>query len=582
VNPSTVQALVMVDELLRCGVTDAVVAPGARSTPLALALAEAEARGDLRLHVRLDERSAGYLALGLGKASGIPAVVVTTSGTAAVNLLPAIVEADHSAVPLIALTADRPPRLRGVGANQSIEQVALFSGRTRDEIDMAVATDKPGQVAYWRSTVARAVARCTDAMLPGPVSVNVPFDTPLVPDLSSDGWVEELAGRPDGRPWTADARLVAGMSTPLDDVLGALLDSAVVPAHGVIIVGDHSEADSVDLIDDLGDALGWPVIAEPSGNAGGCATALSHGPLLCADAGFMESHVPNIVITVGRVGLHRSVLTMVAAADLHIAVDSRPDWSDPTRSADLVVASVPLPPEAAHYDEQWLADWQRADVLAAAAVETVMSAEGDRLSGVSVARITAQSVPESGLLFLAASSVVRHVSTFAATSIRDGSVLGNRGTSGIDGTLSTAWGSAIAHESMGGGAAIALVGDQAFWYDSNALLVPKQEERPNLTIVVSDNDGGGIFSTLEQGHLDHEEHFERVFGVPLGIDIEAFANSVGVPVQVVSDAGALTAALESAVGDGVSIIVARVMDRAEEAALVETVSIAVASALSHQ
>lgn len=572
----------MVDEFLRCGVTDAVVCPGARSTPLALALAEAEARGDLRLHVRLDERTAGYLALGLGKASGIPAIVVTTSGTAAVNLLPAVIEADHSAVPLIAVTADRPPRLRGVGANQSIEQVALFSGRTRDEVDMAVATDRPGQVAYWRSTVARSVARSTDALLPGPVAINVPFDAPLVPDLQSDGWVEELAGRPEGRPWTADARLVAGMSTPLDDVLSALLDDTVVPAHGVIVVGDHSDAESVDLIDDLGDALGWPVIAEPSGNAGGCATALSHGPLLAADPGFVSSHVPDIVITVGRVGLHRSVISLISAARLHIAVDARPDWSDPARSADLVVASVPLPPEAAQYDEQWLADWQRADVLAAAAVETVMSAEGDRLSGVSVARITAQSVPASGLLFLAASSVVRHVSTFAATSVRDGSVLGNRGTSGIDGCLSTAWGSAVAHEAMGGGAAIALVGDQAFWYDSNALLVPEQEERPNLTIVVSDNDGGGIFSTLEQGHLDHDEHFERVFGVPLGVDIETFAASVGVQVDVVGDVQGLTSTLASAVGDGVRIIVAKVMDRAEEAALLETVSIAVASALLDQ
>lgn len=581
-NPSTAQALVMVDEFLRCGITDAVICPGARSTPLALALAEAEARGDVRLHVRLDERSAGYLALGLGKASGVPAIVVTTSGTAAVNLLPAIVEADHSAVPFIAVTADRPPRLRGVGANQSIEQVAIFSGRTRDEVDMSVATSEPGQVAYWRSTIARSVARSTDALLPGPVSINVPFDTPLVPDLQSEGWVEELSGRSDGRPWTADARLVAGMSTPLDDVLNALLDNIVVPAHGVIIVGDHSDAESIDLIDDLGDALGWPVISEPSGNAGGCATALSHGPLLAADAGFSSTHVPDLVITVGRVGLHRSVLALISAAQLHIAVDARPDWSDPTRSADLVVASVPLPPEAAEYDEQWLADWQLADVLAAAAVETVMSAEGDRLSGVSVARITAQSVPTSGLLFLAASSVVRHVSTFAATSIRDGSVLGNRGTSGIDGCMSTAWGSAIAHESMGGSSSIALVGDQAFWYDSNALLVPAQEERPRLTYVVSDNDGGGIFSSLEQGHLDHEEHFERVFGVPLGVDIAAFAQSVGIPVVVVSDGPALTVALESAIGDGVRIIVAKVMDRAEEAALLETVSLAVASALSPQ
>ena len=366
-NPSTAQATVMVDEFLRCGVTDAVLAPGSRSTPLAMALAAAEARGEIVLHVRLDERSAGYLAVGIAKVTGVPAIVVTTSGTAAVNLHPAIVEADQSAVPLIAVTADRPPQLRGIGANQTIRQTTVFGGDVRLAVDMATATEQPGLVRYWRSTVARVVAASTDAVRPGPVHLNVPFADPLVPDGDID-WVESLDGRPDGRPWTADSRLVAGMSTPLDDVLDALLDDERVPARGIVVLGDHDETDSIELADELADALGWPVIAEPSGNGAGCTTALSHGPLLLADAAFADDHIPEIVLTIGSVGLNRSVLHMIGRAGLHVAIDSRPEWSDPTRTADVVLASVPLAPGEAEVDESWLESWQRADVLAAAAV----------------------------------------------------------------------------------------------------------------------------------------------------------------------------------------------------------------------
>jgi 2-succinyl-5-enolpyruvyl-6-hydroxy-3-cyclohexene-1-carboxylate synthase len=222
VNPSTAQATVMVDEFLRCGVTDAVLAPGSRSTPLAMALAAAEERGEITLHVRLDERSAGYLAVGIAKVTGVPPIIVTTSGTAAVNLHPALVEAEQSSIPLIAVTADRPPQLRGVGANQTIRQAGVFGGDVRLAVDMATATDAPtGQVRYWRSTVARVVAASTDAVRPGPVHLNVPFAEPLAPDGDGD-WPEDLDGRPDSRPWTADARLVAGMSTTtiIDKILG--------------------------------------------------------------------------------------------------------------------------------------------------------------------------------------------------------------------------------------------------------------------------------------------------------------------------------------------------------------------------
>jgi 2-succinyl-5-enolpyruvyl-6-hydroxy-3-cyclohexene-1-carboxylate synthase len=579
VNPSTAEAMVLVDELLRCGVTDVVLAPGSRSTPLALALAAAETRGDLTLHVRLDERSAGYTALGIGKVTGVPAVVLTTSGTAAVNLHPSIVEADESGVPMLVVTADRPPRLRDAGANQTIRQATTFGSDVRISIDLAPAVREPGQVRYWRSTVARAVAMATDALRPGPVHLNVPFDDPLVPDGDLE-WPEDLDGRPDGRPWTADARLVAGMSTPLDDVLGALLDDVVVPARGVIVLGDHQDADAVALVDDLADALGWPVISEPSGNGAGCSTALSHATLLLEDDGFAEMHIPDLVLTVGRVGLNRSVLRMVSRAGLHVAVDSRPMWSDPTRSADLVVASVPLPPVEAEVDEEWLESWQRADVLAAAAVETALFAADDSLTGMHVARVVATLVPDGGLLFVGPSWPVRHVGSFAANTVQEAAVLGNRGTSGIDGCVSTSWGAAAALQRNGGAGAIALMGDQTFLYDANGLLVPAEEERPDLVIVVVDNDGGGIFSTLEQRNAVEPPVFERVFGNPLGVDIPAIARALGVQAVVVDTAPALQSALEDALGlGGVRIVVARTVERAQEAEILAEVQRAVHSAL---
>ena len=569
----------MVDEFVRCGVTDAVLSPGSRSTPLAIALAQAEARGELTLHVRLDERTAGYLAIGIAKVTGVPAIVVTTSGTAAVNLHPAIVEADQAGIPMIAITADRPPQLRGVGANQTIGQPGLFGPAVRLSLDMATAEEREGFVRYWRSTVARVIAASTDAVHPGPVHVNVPFAEPLVPGAGGE-WIEDLDGRPDGRPWTADARLVAGMSTPLDDVLDALLDDHKVPARGIVVIGDHDGTEAVELADELSDALGWPVIAEPSGNGAGCTTALSHGPLLLADAAFAEAHVPDVVVTIGRVGLNRSVLRMIGRAGLHVAVDSRPEWSDPTRTADVVVASVPLPPTEAYDDPAWLEAWQRADVLAAAAPETALFAADDSLTGMHVARITATAVPDGGLLFIGASWPVRHVGSFAANTVQEAIIMGNRGTSGIDGCLSTAWGAAGALQRNGGAGALALVGDHTFLYDSNALLAPADEERPDLVIVVSDNDGGGIFSSLEQGAPEHADSFERVFGIPLGIDIPALCESAGISAAVASTSAELTAAIDDAVGlGGVRVVVARTCPRDREATILVNVQRAVGEAL---
>lgn len=580
-EPSIAQALVMVDELIRCGITDAVLGVGSRSAPLALACAAAEERGELRVHVRVDERVAGFVALGIGKVTGVPAAVITTSGTAVANLLPAVVEAHEARVPLVVITADRPARLRQVGANQAIDQSNIFAGFTRLTTDMDTARETPEMNRYWRSTVSRVVARATDSIDPGPVHLNVPFDAPLVSGALLEPLPQTLEGRPDGRPWTADARLVAGMSIPLDEALALVDEAATVPARGLIVVGDHDDDDAVDLIDELGDALGWPVISEPSGRSSGAQTGLAHGPLVCADPSFMADHIPDLVITVGRVGLYRSLTAVIARARMHVAVDTRSTWSDPTRSADLVVASVPMPPADASSEPAWWSDWERADLLAAAAVETVLGSHVGAPTGMQVARVVADVVPEDGQLFLGSSSVVRHVGSFAGRSLNGVSVLGNRGTSGIDGCVSTAWGAALAEQAIGGGPAIALVGDQAFWYDSNALAVPSGEQRPDLVIVVADNDGAGIFSTLEQGDSTFDDHFERVFGVPLGIRLAELSSAYGVPVTTVDSLDALRAGLDERLGDGVHVIVIPTCDRRVEANTLVSIRDAVRQAIGN-
>ena len=580
-EPPIAQALVMVDELIRCGVTDVVLGVGSRSAPLALAVAAAEERGELRVHVRVDERVAGFLALGIGKATGVPAAVITTSGTAVANLLPAVIEAHESRVPLVVITADRPPRLRQVGANQTIDQPGIFAGFVRAGTDMDTAHESPELNRYWRSTVSRIVARATDSIDPGPVHLNAPFDAPLVAPELIQPLPPSLAGRPEGRPWTADARLVAGMSIPLDEALALLDENASVPPCGLIVVGDHDDDDSIDLIDELADALGWPVISEPSGRASGSQTGLAHGPLVCADESFVNEHTPDLVITVGRVGLFRSLASIVNRSRMHVAVDTRAAWSDPTRSADLVLASVPLPPASAPSDDTWWADWQRADVMAAAAVETVLGSHRGAPTGMQVARVVADAVPEDGQLFLGSSSVVRHVGTFAGRSLNGVSVLGNRGTSGIDGCVSTAWGAAVGEQSIGGGPSIALVGDQRFWYDSNALAVPEAEDRPDLVVVVADNDGAGIFSTLEQADGAFEQYFERTFGIALGIRLAELTTAYGAEVQVVDNLEALRGAIEKGLGDGVHVIVARTCDRATEAATLRSIHDAVRQAIGN-
>ena len=546
-NPSTALARVLVDELSRCGVREAVIAPGSRSAPLAFALHAADAAGRLRLHVRIDERSAGFLALGLAKASGRPAVVVTTSGTAAANLHPAVLEAAHAGVPLLALTADRPPELRGVGANQTVDQLGLFGSAARF-VELGAPETRVGQNAYWRSAVCRAVAAG------GPVQLNLALREPLVPAAGED-WPEPLAGRAGGRPWTEV--VPPAPAGPVADDL---------PARTVVVLGDAPAAETAAAVA-LAEARGWPVVAEPSARLASGPGVLPGGDLLLR-GGFPAAHRPDRVLAVGRPTLSRAVARLLASAPLDV-VAAGPTWTDPAHHATRVLPAVPTAPRpyaasagpdpavlagpAGHgtvaardcglgseQDDGWLATWRAAAAAARTRVDGLLDKAG--LSEPGVAAAVLDAVPAGGLLVCGSSKPVRDL--FLAGPRAGVTVLANRGVAGIDGTVSTAVGAALA----GAGPAYALLGDLTFLHDANGLVIGPGEPRPDLTIVVVNNDGGAIFGLLEQGAAEHGPAFERVFGTPHGVDLAALCAATGTPHQRVRTRAELTAALAPPAG----------------------------------
>lgn len=548
-------ARAVVEELLAAGMTDVVVCPGSRSAPLALTLADAERRGFVRMHVRIDERSGAYLALGLAKISGRPVAVVTTSGTAAVNLHPAIVEAAYSGLPLVAITADRPGAVRGSGANQTIDQRGLYGVDVVDGVDLTTVSE-----ADLRATVTALID--ASVSLHGPVHLNVPLAEPLVgPGEHGIGAV------------TVRSTPNSPAASPVS--LESLLPSGVNAARGILIAGDFDDEQMRQALGRLADVMGWPIISEPSGNLSGHPQALQHGPLVLSSF-TATREVPDVVMTVGRIGLHRPEIELLRTARVHIAVDVPPRLGrvDPAQTAHIVVDAVPEPRGGS--DPEWLRAWRAADDRAARALDS--AAGSGSFTGVDVARIVAQHAGADDLLVIGASFPVRHVSAYGGA-LR-AHCIGNRGTAGIDGVISTAWGAALAHADQHPlGMTYALVGDLTALYDRNGLLAGPSEQLPRLTYIVVDNDGGGIFSTLEQGAPAFAEDFERVFGTPHAGDLVALLAAPRVRIEAVASTMELREAL-TAPSTGVRVVVARCASRGEESAHVSRMNAAVIEALT--
>lgn len=535
-NQSTLTARAIVEWAINYGATDVVIAPGSRSAPLSYAFAQAQAAGDIRVHVRIDERDAGFLALGLAKAAGKPVPVVVTSGTAVANLVPAVVEAFYSGVELVVISADRPAAQRQRRSPQTIAQSEMFGTYVR-KLDLAVAAD-----------VAKEISLLNSNGHTKPLHINVQFEMPLMPEVGD--WKPQVARR---------------IAAPREDSA----ESCSVPSRGLIIAGDINDQKSVEQISQLAIKLGWPIIWEPTANVHKAPNAIAHGVLLLA-----SMQTPECIVTVGAVGLSRVVMAALKNTAQHLVIHLPSDGEevpDPAGTARKVFHSIPLLNNSV--DTNWLLEWKVAEEKAGNVVREVLSSK--ILTGPRVAIDVWNHADVSTQLFIAASWPVRHVEAYAPT--RTGlRTLGNRGANGIDGLISTAWGAALTQQSR----TYLLIGDIAFLHDIAGLNVSDQDIKPNLTIVVSDNDGSGIFGQLEQGAPEYAEHYERVFGTPHGKDLWVIAESFGIPAQRVTTTDELQRALLNTDKiPGVHVIVCTTGSRIDETNLIKKIATQVASEL---
>ena len=583
-RPQDVQATfaaTLVDEWARAGVTEAVVCPGSRSTPLALAIAA----GDLAMHVHQDERSAAFLALGLGLATGRPAVVVVTSGTAATELHPAVVEAHQAGVPMIVCTADRPPELQDVGGPQVIDQVHLYGRAVRWFAEPGVPS--ADSAARWRPLAARAVAEATGTH-PGPVHLNLAFREPLVGEAGP-----LPLPRPGGGAWTVVATAAEGGSIGPASVL-----SELAGRRGVIVAGAGSG--DGDAVHALAESLGWPVLAEPRAPAWRPAPAtVAHLDAVLRSDRARAQLRPEVVLRLGPPPASRVVNEWLAASGAEEVVVAGASWSDPPATATTIVrapapgavsawaASLAAVASAESADDgglrpappAWRAAWRAASDAAEATVAAHLAAGAagpDEPAGPSepaVARELVAALPDGATLVVSSSMPVRDVERYAAprTGLR---VVANRGANGIDGVVSTAVGVAI-----GSAAPTALlIGDIAFLHDSNGLL--GAPGRPiDLVCVVVDNDGGGIFSFLPQATIVEPTRFEALFGTPHGLDLTALAAAYGAEARrLPPDADVATEARGALAKGGLHVLVIPT-DRAANVTMHATLDRAVADAV---
>ncbi|GGO78193.1 2-succinyl-5-enolpyruvyl-6-hydroxy-3-cyclohexene-1-carboxylic-acid synthase [Nocardioides deserti] len=504
---STDLARAVVTALLEAGVTEVVLSPGSRNAPLSFAVHAAAEAGLLRLHTRVDERTAAFLALGLTKV-GARAAVLCTSGTAVANLHPAVLEAAHTGLPLVVLTADRPARLRGTAANQTTDQVGVF-----------------GRLVTTRDLPDDALVLADD----GPTHLNVQLDEPLVP---ADRWVPpavERPARPEPRP-AAEEVLPLGPRT-------------------VVVAGD----DAGPPARVLAERAGWPLLAEPtSGSRTGDNALRCYRLLLDTDLGRSVERV----VVAGHPTLSRPVTRLLSRADVEVvSVPARGAWPDRPFPVDRVVTR---PVVEGRDDPAWLEAWREADRSVARQLDRLLAAEPG-LTPHEVAAAVSRGVPPGGLLYVGASSPVRDLDLVVARyDVGDRrKVVANRGLAGIDGTISSAIGAALGRPH--GSRNLALMGDVTFLHDSGALVLGPREVRPDLTIVVVNDDGGAIFSMLEQGAPEHADPFEVLFGTPHGVDLASLCAATRTPHWRVDTVAELEHALASPNG-GIEVVEA-VVDR---------------------
>jgi 2-succinyl-5-enolpyruvyl-6-hydroxy-3-cyclohexene-1-carboxylate synthase len=553
-----------VDELARCGMRDACTSPGSRSTPLVLSLAREQR---LRCYSHIDERCSGFFALGLAKASGLPVAITCTSGTAVAELLPAVVEAHEARVPLIVLSADRPPELRELGAGQTIDQLKIFGGFAKWFFEVGTHEASSERVRWMRTLACRAWWTALEGR-PGVVHLNFALREPLICDELPEAPGE---GRADGRPYVSrpaqirESNPEAGLALNASpgSPVSTLLQLVRSCRRGVLVAGRHERKTT------LGHAaarfcelLGWPLIADPMSGARRGDAAVAHYDALLREPGFAREHTPDFVLRVGDLPVSKPLRTWLAALTdtPQVALDLEGAWQDP---ANVLSTSLLVEPAAALNaltdklegstapDPDWLANWRSADELAAETILGVLAAGG--CSEPSVAAELGVLLPEEATLFVASSMPVRDIETFWPVRSDPPRVLCNRGANGIDGTVSSAFGATAASRDP----VVLLIGDVALAYDLSALLSARRLDL-KLTIVLINNEGGGIFDFLPVAGSPMaltEDVYTRHIATPTGLDFAAAAKLYGLDHEAVQDVAAFRAALERALSSPRSTIV---------------------------
>ena len=507
INPSTLLARVIVRQIIEAGVKDVVISPGSRNAPLSMAFHQASTKGLINLHVRIDERTAAFFALGIAKASGLPVPIVCTSGTAVANYHPAVLEASHTNTPLLVLTADRPAALRKTGANQTTEQARIFGKAVRYFADVS------GSVYPMELPFA--------SLQSGPVHLNIQFEEPLIGD-KSDNWLNDL---------TISVPTVFDRKTP-----GTFYTKST---RGVLVIGHDRGGLSAEAVRTFADEIGWPVIAEDPLTF---KNAISHASVFLTSKTIAEDLAPDTVVVIGRTTLSRSINGFIKMARKEIVIDPRMATVDTDRMADQKFTQLPaveVQPADAEYVEKWKKYSLRAQKMVAD-----ISTWSEQL----VAREIAAATPSGRNIFISSSRPIRDLEGFAVA--RDGvETFANRGLAGIDGNISTALGIASQRKET-----IAVLGDLGFLHDLTGLI---HKEAINLKLFVINNDGGGIFSTLSQRGVDG---FEDVFGTPHGLDPAAIAASMGIASKTIGSQKELITELSEPV-KGLRVVVVNVPNR---------------------
>lgn len=544
----------IVEELADGGVRAAVICPGSRSTPLALAL---QAAPQISTWVHLDERAAAFFALGLAKAARAPVVVLGTSGTAVVNFAPAVAEARYGHVPLIALTADRPPELQGVGAPQTIDQVELYGRHVKWYAGLPVPEASEAVETEIRNAVARAVDVAT-AVPAGPVQLNMPFREPLLPVGALVP--EPVAPLPPAVSWPR--------GVPAHSTVEGVITALAAAQRPLIVCGPLDVPGAAVALGRLATLVGAPLLADGLSNVRNGRhdrrAVIAHHDVLLRSERFAADHRPDFVLRFGARPTSKALGLLLDGLTVpQLLVDPAGGWNvpaepslvpaDPAALAEAVLEAWPQGSVTDPGPSEWLRAWRRADDIVAAALCAWFDGLDEPFEGV-VARALDAALPDGALVLAGNSMPVRDIDAFMPSSGRLRRTLGNRGANGIDGLLSTALGlSAAVPEPV-----VAVLGDISFIHDLNALVAAHRLDL-TVTIVLVDNNGGGIFSFLPQADADLPEaglpeHYETLFGTPHGLDLGLVATALGARHQHVEGAS-LAAALAAAVGrPGVDVL----------------------------